>query len=226
MAMLLLVDDEAALASVLQPVFRAAGHDVAVAASCAEALHAVDAVFPDLVLLDLGLPDGDGKTVIQALRAKHEMPIIVISARYQQAEKIAALDEGADDYLDKPFEIGELMARIRAALRRKAGAEATGLYRAGPLTVDFQTREVRLRGDVLRLSPKEYALLTLLARNAGRVVTHKRLLAAGRGTRSADTQYLRVYMGLLRQKLEEDPGDPQLLQTEPGIGYRIRASEN
>jgi len=225
MAHILLVDDEAALTAVLRPVLTAAGHDVTTAASGAEAVRQADLLQPDVVLLDLGLPDQDGKAVIRTIRLKHDVPIIVISARHQEGEKIAALDEGADDYVDKPFEIGELMARIRVVLRRKPGAEAATLYRSGPLSIDFETRHVALGGETLKLSPKEYDLLLALARNPGRVVTHKRLLAAGWGNDSADTQYLRVYMGLLRQKIEEDPSDPRLLLTEPGVGYRIAPSE-
>jgi two-component system KDP operon response regulator KdpE len=225
MAHILLVDDEAALTAVLRPVLTAAGHDVTTAASGAEAVRQADLLQPDVVLLDLGLPDQDGKAVIRTIRIKHDVPIIVISARHQEGEKIAALDEGADDYVDKPFEIGELMARIRVVLRRKPGAEAATRYRSGPLSIDFETRQVTLGGEALKLSPKEYDLLLALARNPGRVVTHKRLLAAGWGHDSADTQYLRVYMGLLRQKIEEDPSDPHLLLTEPGVGYRIAPSE-
>lgn len=225
MAHVLLVDDEVALTSVLQPVLIAAGHHVEVAASGAEAIVKANEFIPDVILLDLGLPDCDGKTVIEAMRTKHDMPIIVISARHQQGEKIAALDEGADDYIDKPFEIGELMARIRVVLRRKSGIDIASRYRSGSLAIDFETRQVTLADQPLRLSPKEYDLLVTLARSAGRVVTHKRLLAAGWGGGPADTQYLRVYMGLLRQKIEEDASDPRLLLTEPGVGYRLAPAE-
>jgi len=225
MAHILLIDDEAALTGVLRPVLTAAGHAVTVAATAAEGIAGVDELDPDVILLDLGLPDADGKTVIRALRIKRDTPIIVISARHQEGEKIAALDEGADDYVDKPFDIGELMARIRVALRRARGTEAATRYQGGPLAIDFEMRQVTLDGETLRLSPKEYDLLLALARHAGRVVTHKRLLAAGWGADSADTQYLRVYIGLLRQKIESDPGDPKLLLTEPGVGYRLAPSE-
>ena len=225
MAHILLIDDEAALTGVLRPVLTAAGHAVTVAATAAEGITGVDELDPDVILLDLGLPDADGKTVIRALRIKRDTPIIVISARHQEGEKIAALDEGADDYVDKPFDIGELMARIRVALRRTRGTEAATRYQAGPLAIDFEMRQVTLDGETLRLSPKEYDLLLALARHAGRVVTHRRLLAAGWGADSADTQYLRVYIGLLRQKIESDPGDPKLLLTEPGVGYRLAPSE-
>ncbi len=220
---ILLVDDEPALVSVLRPVLIAAGCSVTVAADGQEALRGLVASDPDVVLLDLGLPDMDGKAVIQAIRQTSQIPIIVISARHQEAEKIASLDEGADDYVNKPFEIGELMARVRAALRRARGiSNENPIFQSGPLKVNFATREVEIMGEPVKLSPKEYALLQALARRAGQVVTHKRLLAAGWGSEGTDSQYLRVYIGLLRQKIEEDPSDPELVLTEPGVGYRLK----
>lgn len=220
---ILLVDDEPALVSVLEPVLRAEGCTVTVANDGNAAISSVVSGDPDVVLLDLGLPDMDGKAVIQTIRDSSQVPIIVISARHQESEKIAALDEGADDYVNKPFEIGELMARIRAAVRRaKASEEAVAVFEAGPLKVDFTTRQVEIMGEPVKLSPKEYLLLHALARNAGKVVTHKRLLAAGWGNEGADSQYLRVYIGLLRQKIEADPSYPELVITEPGLGYRLR----
>lgn len=222
---ILVVDDEPSLVAVLQPVLEAAEYDVTVATDGAGALAALEREQPDIVLLDLGLPDFDGKQVIARIRPRSDVPIIVVSARHQEAEKIAALDEGADDYVNKPFEIGELMARVRAALRRRSNIRRRPVqFRAGPLTIDFRTRRVVLSGETIKLSPKEYALLTTLAESAGQVVTHKRLLAAGWGDSSADTQYLRVYMGLLRQKLEEDPAEPRLILTEAGVGYRLADS--
>jgi two-component system KDP operon response regulator KdpE len=218
---ILLVDDEPSLLAVLEPVLAAAGYAVTVASTGMQALAQVNDARPDVILLDLGLPDMDGKQVIRGLRGMEGVPIIVISARHQEAEKIAALDEGADDYVDKPFEIGELMARIRAALCRHSRQPAG--YRAGPLSIDFASRMVTLDGDVLKLSPKEYELLRTLALSAGQVVTHKRLLAAGWGADATDTQYLRVYISLLRQKIEEDAADPVILLTEPGVGYRLAA---
>ncbi len=219
---ILLVDDEPALVSVLQPVLMAAGFTVTVASDGNSAINAVVAQGPDIVLLDLGLPDMDGKDVIREIRKTSQVFIIVISARHQEAEKIAALDEGADDYVNKPFEIGELTARIRAALRRsQAGTANATTFENGPLRIDFATREVRLMDKPIKLSPKEYMLLQALARNAGQVVTHKRLLAAGWGSATADLQYLRVYMGLLRQKLEAIPSEPEIVMTEPGVGYRL-----
>lgn len=222
---ILVVDDEPSLIDVLQPVLEAAGYRITAAPDGRSAMAAIEAVEFDLILLDLGLPDIDGKSLLQRVRLDQEVPIIVVSARHQEAEKIAALDEGADDYVNKPFEIGELMARIRAAVRRHSLSRAdASTYCAGGLTIDFPTRRVMLSGEPVKLSPKEYDLLQTLARKAGQVVTHKRLLAAGWGAETTDTQYLRVYIGLLRQKIEQDPSDPCLLLTEPGVGYRLIAT--
>jgi len=150
------------------------------------------------------------------------VPIIVISARCHEGERIAALDEGADDYVDKPFVLGELLARVRAAIRRRAGqASPPAHFVTETLAIDYATREVRVRGEVVKLSPKEYNLLKALAEHAGQVVTHRRLLAAGWGRSEADPQYLRVYVGLLRQRIEVNPSEPVLLLTEPGVGYRL-----
>ncbi|AMK26200.1 MULTISPECIES: response regulator transcription factor [Sphingobium] len=219
---ILVVDDEPSLVDVLQPVLETAGYRITVAQDGRSAQAAIEAIEFDLILLDLGLPDIDGKSLLQRVRLDQDVPVIVISARHQEAEKIAALDEGADDYVNKPFEIGELMARMRAAIRRHSLSRAeASTYRAGGLAIDFPTRRVTLSGETVKLSPKEYDLLQTLARRAGQVVTHKRLLAAGWGAEATDTQYLRVYIGLLRQKIEQDPSDPCLLLTEPGVGYRL-----
>lgn len=222
---ILVVDDEPSLIDVLQPVLETAGYRITVAPDGRSAMAAIEAFEFDLLLLDLGLPDIDGKSLLQRIRLDQDVPIIVVSARHQEAEKIAALDEGADDYVNKPFEIGELMARIRAAVRRHSLSRTeASTYCAGGLSIDFPTRRVMLSGDPVKLSPKEYDLLQTLARKAGQVVTHKRLLAAGWGAEATDTQYLRVYIGLLRQKIEQDPSDPCLLLTEPGVGYRLIAA--
>ncbi|TPG48031.1 response regulator transcription factor [Sphingomonas glacialis] len=223
---ILIADDEPSLVAVLQPVLSAAGYEVAAVADGKGAVAFILSHDLDVVLLDLGLPDIDGKEVIRRVREHVATPIIVISARHLEAEKIAALDEGADDYVNKPFEIGELMARIRAATRRRGTTTAPmAFYRAGPLAIDFPARRVLYDGETIKLSPKEWELLQVLARSAGQVVTHKRLLAAGWGVETTETQYLRVYIGLLRQKIEEDPSDPRLLLTEPGVGYRLSAAE-
>lgn len=224
---ILLVDDEPTLVAVLEPVFQAAGYLVTTAPDGASAIRLIDDEAPDVVLLDLGLPDMDGKDVIAGIRARSSVPIIIISARHQEHEKVTALDLGADDYVNKPFEIGELMARIRAAVRRQSSLTVKPKrYQNGALSIDFETRQVRLDEDLVKLSRKEYDLLRALAFSAGQVVTHRRLLAAGWGSEGADTQYLRVYIGLLRQKIELDSGDPRLLVTEPGVGYRLAASTN
>lgn len=223
-ARILILDDEPAIARVLQPVLTATGSVVVTAATAVEGLKAAKEHAVDLVLLDLGLPDADGKDIIPSLRKLGDIAIIVLSARHQEAEKVAALDAGADDYVDKPFNIEILMARIRAAERRISSlSPKKDSFAGGDLTIDFRRREVRLMGDEVKLSPKEYDLLCALAEHSGQVVTHRHLLLAGWGDPAADTQYLRSYIALLRQKLEEDPAEPRLLLTEPGVGYRLNA---
>jgi len=219
---ILLVDDEPGIVASLRPALKAAGLEVKVARDGAEAIASITLDENDIILLDLGLPDMDGKDVIRRIRDSTSAPIIVISARHQESEKIAALDVGADDYIDKPFALGELLARIRVALRRAERKVARPTSFESPdLAIDFANRSVTLRGEALKLSPKEYNLLVTLAESAGQVVTQRRLLAAGWGRSDTDTQYLRTYIGLLRNKVELNPSDPQLIQTEPGVGYRL-----
>lgn len=223
---ILIVDDEPAIARVLQPVLRAAGAVVFSAANAVDGLRMAKESAPNLILLDLGLPDADGKDLISNLRAQGKVAVIVISARHQESEKVAALDAGADDYVDKPFNIDELLARIRAAQRRLLSqSPKADMFESEELTINFSRREVRLMGEEIKLSPKEYDLLRTLAEHAGQVVTHKRLLLAGWGDPTADAQYLRSYVALLRQKLEEDPAEPRLVLTETGVGYRLSAPE-
>ena len=178
------------------------------------------------MLLDLGLPDGDGKDVIRRAREWSDVPIIVLSARERETEKIEAFDLGADDYVNKPFNIGELLARMRTALRHRLQRKAEmPLLRVGNLEVDAVRHRATRAGAELKLTPKEFELLSFLARHAGRVVTHKQILTAVWGpARGEDTQYLRVYVGQLRQKIEEHADDPRIILTEPGIGYRIAES--
>lgn len=219
-AHILVVGDEPALSALLG----AAGYHVTVAADPGRAAgRALDAD-PDIVLLDFAMADLDGRAIVHAIRRESDVPLIILSARDQEEERIAALDEGADDYVDTPVDGGELLSRIRVAHRRRnRPAASLRPFRAGGLAIDFAARRVTVGGRTVRLSPKEYALLRTLARHGGAVVSHRRLLAAGWGPAAADTQYLRVYIGLLRQKIEEDPTDPRLILTEPGIGYRVAA---
>jgi two-component system KDP operon response regulator KdpE len=219
----LVVDDEPQIQRFLRPSLEAAGYDVVDAANGAEALKAAATAAPALIILDLGLPDMDGKEVIARLRAWSDVPIIILSARDQETEKIAALDLGADDYVEKPFGIGELTARMRTALRHRVKAEG-GMTEisADGLAIDTLRRSIKRDGQELKLTPKEYDLLVLLARHAGRVVTHKSLLTSVWGpAHSHDMHYLRVFIGQLRGKIERDATDPKIIRTEPGVGYRF-----
>lgn len=220
----LVVDDEPQIQRFLGPALEAAGYDVVRAGTGAEALKLAATAAPALVILDLGLPDMDGKEVIARLRAWSQVPIIILSARDQETEKIAALDLGADDYVEKPFGIGELTARIRSALRHRIQQDGEmERIEVDGLTIDTLRRIVQRDGADIRLTPKEYDLLVLLARHAGRVVTHKTLLKSVWGpAHGDDLHYLRVFIGQLRGKIERDPADPKLIWTEPGIGYRFK----
>jgi two-component system KDP operon response regulator KdpE len=219
----LVVDDELAILRFLKPALEANDYEMVSSGTVAEALRRIAADAPDIVLLDLGLPDGDGKQVIQRAREWSDLPIIVLSAREREAEKIEALDLGADDYVNKPFQVGELMARMRTALRHRMLRHAqTPLLRVGGVEIDAVRHRVTRAGAEIKLTPKEFELLSFLARHAGRVLTHKHILTAVWGPAHVeDTQYLRVYVGQLRQKIEDKPDDPQIVLTEPGIGYRV-----
>lgn len=220
---ILVVDDEPQIQRFLKPALSAAGYDVLEAMTGAEALKAAATTAPDLVILDLGLPDMDGKEVIANLRGWSQVPIIILSARDRESEKIAALDLGADDYIEKPFGIGELTARIRTALRHRIQMEGgqTQLSADG-VSIDTIKRVVTKDGEPVRLTPKEYDLLVMLAHHAGRVVTHKTLLTSVWGVaHGEDLHYLRVFIGQLRGKIERDPADPRIIRTEPGVGYRF-----
>src|SRR5262245_54150725 len=219
----LVIDDEAAILRFLKPALEANNYEMASAGTVAEGLKRIAGEAPDIVLLDLGLPDGDGKDVIRRAREWSDLPIIVLSAREREAEKIAALDLGADDYVNKPFNVGELLARMRTALRHRMQRKGQHpVLRVGDLEVDAVRHRATRSGTEIKLTPKEFELLSFLARHAGRVVTHKQILTAVWGpAHTEDTQYLRVYVGQLRQKIEEHPDDPRIILTEPGIGYRI-----
>lgn len=222
----LVVDDEPQILRFLKPSLEAVGYKVLTATTGGEALRSAANHAPDLVLLDLGLPDIDGKEVISQLRAWTKVPIIVVSARDREAEKIASLDLGADDYVDKPFGIGELLARVRAALRHAAqlSGEVTN-YNADGLSIDLLAHTATLADKPLKLTPKEFDLLALLVRNAGRVVTHRQILTAVWGAaHGEDIQYLRVCVGQIRQKLKFAPEASELIETEVGIGYRFKVA--
>jgi two-component system KDP operon response regulator KdpE len=219
----LVVDDEAAILRFLKPALEANGYEMASTATVADAVKRIAAEAPDIVLLDLGLADGDGKDVIRRVREWSDVPVIVLSAREREAEKIESLDLGADDYVNKPFNVGELMARMRAALRHRMQRNAeTPVLRVRDLEIDAVRHKATRTGVELKLTPKEFELLSFLAKNAGRVLTHRQILSAVWGiAHTADTQYLRVYIGQLRQKIEERADDPQIILTEPGVGYLI-----
>lgn len=221
---ILVVDDEPQILRFLKPSLTAAGYEVVVATTGKEALKAAATQSPDIILLDLGLPDMDGKDVIRELRGWSKTPILVLSARDRESEKIAAFDLGADDYVNKPFGIGELTARLRTAIRHAAqqASEQTHL-KSGALEVDVLAHTVTLNGAAVKLTPKEFDLLAILVRNAGRLLTHRQLLAAVWGVaHTEDLQYLRVFVGQLRQKLKASPDAPEFIVTEPGIGYRLQ----
>lgn len=224
---ILVVDDEPQIQRFLKPSLTAAGYEVIEADTGAAALKAVATQAPDLVILDLGLPDMDGKEVIASLRGWSDIPIVILSARDRESEKIAALDLGADDYVEKPFSIGELTARIRTALRHRGRRDAIPtVMEVDGLTIDPVKRLVARGGETLHLTPKEYDLLLLLARHAGRVVTHRTLLTTVWGpAHGDDLHYLRVFIGQLRQKIERDPTKPTIVRTEPGVGYRMAEQE-
>lgn len=222
-AQILLVDDEPQLIRALTPALTAAGYVVATAENGHAALAFMASETCDAVILDLGLPDMDGKLVLERIREWSEVPIVVLSARDIEQEKIAALDLGADDFVNKPFAVGELLARLRAAMRgRERRFSARANFQSGDLEVNFATRMAKVQGDEMRLTPREYDLLRTLARNAGRVVTHRQLIAAVWGPEArVDAQFVRVLVAQVRQKLEEDPSAPRILLTEPGLGYRL-----
>jgi two-component system KDP operon response regulator KdpE len=222
-ARVLVVDDEPAIRRFLRVTLDAQGYQVYEAQTGQEALQAVPGCRPDVVILDLGLPDMEGHEVIRKLREWSPVPIIVLSVREHEQEKITALDAGADDYVTKPFAVGELTARLRAALRRTANAGKEAVFEVGDLRVDMGRRQVSLAGQEVSLTPTEYELLRALAQHGGRVLTHHQLLRQVWGASyEPETHLLRVNISNLRRKLEPDPSRPQYLLTEPGVGYRLK----
>jgi two-component system KDP operon response regulator KdpE len=220
--MILLVDDETAIQRALEPLLRSRGYDVIFARTAREAMDAFTRHPPDLVILDLGLPDADGLEICRWIRRRSEIPILVLSAKGTEPDKVRALDEGADDFVTKPFGPEELLARVRSSLRRVFTAQDTGRLEVGDLVIDFDRRRLIRAGEEIRLTPKEFDLLSVLARNAGRVMTHRSLLKAVWGAANTDEpEHLWVLVRQLRRKVEPDPGKPRYIQSEPWVGYRL-----
>jgi two-component system KDP operon response regulator KdpE len=230
MTRVLIVDDEPQIIRALRVNLLARSYDVIAAVTGKQALDAVAQQHPDVVILDLGLPDIDGVEVIRGLRGWTEIPILILSGRLESQQKILALDAGADDYVTKPFNVEELLARIRAVTRRGVSGSEHPTVRMGSVTVDLQAHRVtRQNGDIaeeIRLTPTEWQLLEIMARNPGKLVTQRELIRAIRGPRYEDAaHYLRQYMAQLRRKVEDNPSRPQHLLTEPGMGYRFQPDE-
>lgn len=227
--LVLLIEDEAPMRRFLRASLASRGYRLLEAETAREGLAMATSHHPELILLDLGLPDGDGIALTAELRGWYTGPVLVLSARGREDDKVAALDAGADDYLTKPFGVNELLARMRVALRHAEAAQAgrpEPVLDLGGLVIDLATREVRALGRLVHLTPIEYRLLTLLAHHAGKVLTHRHLLKEVWGPGQAgQTHYLRVRMAELRKKIEPDPARPRWLLTEPGVGYRARAAE-
>jgi len=223
MTRVLVVDDEPQILRALRTSLRGAGYDVETAESAEAALTALAASPPDAVVLDLVLPDGSGTEVTRELRTWSSAPVIVLSVVGDEAEKVAALDAGADDYVTKPFSVEELLARLRAALRR-ADAPSDPVVELGDLRIDLEKRAVSVAGKPVQLTPHEFELLALLARNEGKLLTHRAILREVWGhAYERESHYLHVYVSQLRRKIEADPARPRYILTEPGAGYRLRA---
>lgn len=222
-AKILIIDDESSIRKLLHVTLEAHGYSISEAPSGQAGILEASMTRPDLIILDLGLPDMDGTEVLQQIREWYTAPVLVLTVRDDEAGKVFALDHGADDYVTKPFGIGELMARIRVALRHVAHQSEEPVVTTGPLTLDIAKRTVTLSGEPVRLTPIEYDLLKVLMINAGRVMTHRHLLKEVWGEQNYETagHYLRVYVGHLRKKIEDDPTRPKLIVTEPGVGYRL-----
>ena len=224
MIRVLVVEDDKEIRALVKSSLEVEGFEVLTAVSIGEAQRMISHAKPELIILDLGLPDGDGVELVHSVRKEHNLPIIIISARDQEAQKIRLLDAGADDYLTKPFGVQELLARIRVALRHRGtvvGVAQTHLE-VEQLKIDLSAHRITLKGQELHLTPTEYNLLARLVRSAGKVVTHRQLLVDVWGEEFVDhTHYLRLYMGQLRAKIEDQPAEPRYLLTETGVGYRL-----
>ena len=221
---ILVVEDDREIRSLMQSSLTVEGFEVQTAVSVSEAKAMLHIAPPDVLLLDLGLPDGDGIDLVHEVRKQHSLPVLVVSARHQEAQKIQLLDAGADDYLTKPFSVAELLARIRVSLRHRGTAldAAIKVHELDDLRVDLTLHQVQRDGENLHLTPTEFKMLARLVRSAGRVVTHRQLLSDVWGSEFTEhTHYLRLYMAQLRAKIERDPAEPRHLLTETGVGYRL-----
>lgn len=221
-ATILVIDDEVQMRRLLRRVLEQEGHRVLLVDTGKEGLAHAGTDRPDVIVLDLGLPDVDGLEVLKELRSWSSVPVLILSVREAEETIVNALDSGADDYLTKPFRTGELLARIRALLRHRVSGQEDQVFESDDLTVDFSARTVAVRGQAVKLTPTEFALLSLFVKNAGKVLTHSYVLREIWGPSFAEeTQYLRVFVGQLRKKIERDPTTPRLLLTESGVGYRL-----
>lgn len=219
---ILVVDDESQIRKLLRVALSVHGYDVEEIGTGKDAIIRAAMFKPDLLIIDLGLPDMDGKMVVKEIREWSKSPIIVLTARDQEQEKIEALDLGADDYVTKPFSTGELLARMRVCLRRIGSDDQDAVIQCGDLAIDLARRRVTVEGQEIKLTPTEYDIVKVLAQNAGRVLTHKQLLKAVWGNEyNEDTHYIRVYIGQIRRKLEQNPTQPRYIVTESGVGYRL-----
>lgn len=219
---ILVIDDEPQIRKLLKVSLNAHGYEIDEAANGHDGVNRAAIFKPDLLIVDLGLPDIDGKVVIKEIREWSEAPIIILTARDQEQEKIEALDSGADDYITKPFGVGELMARMRVCLRRTATVDNDPVLECGGLSIDLVQRRVLVDGQEVKLTPTEYEIIKIMAQHAGKVITHKQLLKAVWGNSyNDDTHYVRVYIGQLRRKIEKNPTQPRYIITESGIGYRL-----
>lgn len=219
---ILVIDDEPQIQRFLKVSLSVHGYEVSEAGNSKEGLKKITQIKPDLIILDLGLPDLDGIDVLTRIRESSKVPVIVLTAREHENDKILAFDLGADDYVTKPFGMGELLARIRNALRHSGDVGDEEILRFGTITIDLEEREVRVNDNQVKLTPTEYQLLTILGQNRGKIVTHHQLLSMIWGAdMEENSHYLRIYVGQLRKKLEEDPSEPVHIINEPGVGYKL-----
>jgi two-component system, OmpR family, KDP operon response regulator KdpE len=221
-AKILIIDDEAAIRRLLKVSLKSQGYSIVEATGGKEGIEQAAMSHPDLIVLDLGLPDIDGLKVLKSIREWSRVPIIILTVRDSEIDKVALLDSGANDYVTKPFGVPELLARIRVALRLSTAADDEAIFNSGTLEIDFAAHVVKLNNEEIRLTDTEYRLLSLLAKNAGKLMTQRQLLKEIWGISAIEhTHYLRIYVAQLRHKLEKDPSRPQMIITEPGVGYRM-----